>query len=242
MVKKKIQNSKNGKPVLFCRGKEKCLFCETTNKIKSYFKEQEKKIVSDHYHISEALLSQYSIINILKNLKIDEIWNIIWTYRKLFNADSKDSQNMNVEQLLEIDRQGLVTIGAHTLSHPILANEDTVKSSLEIGNSINELSNILGHEIRCFAYPNGISFIDFGQREINILKSMNCRISFSTESKNFTIKDHPLCIPRFGLSYGNKSLVKTKLLLGNNWNKIRNLKSRSEKKIRIELKNRIEKI
>ena len=31
---------------------------------------------------------------------------------------------MSIEQLKEIDRDGLVTIGAHTMNHPILANEN----------------------------------------------------------------------------------------------------------------------
>jgi len=39
--------NKKGKPIFFCKGKEKCLFCEKTNWIKKYFKEQEKKIISN---------------------------------------------------------------------------------------------------------------------------------------------------------------------------------------------------
>ncbi|MBT4870373.1 MAG: exosortase/archaeosortase family protein [Candidatus Diapherotrites archaeon] len=46
MVKKK-STPKKGKPILFCKENEKCMFCETTNKIKNYFVEQEKKIVKD---------------------------------------------------------------------------------------------------------------------------------------------------------------------------------------------------
>ena len=177
------------------------------------------------------------MISIFKNLQIDEIWEIIKTYKKLNNSLAKEAQNMNNDQLIEIDKSGLISIGAHTLNHPILANEDEENSKMEIVNSINELSRILGHEIKCFAYPNGIPSFDFGQREMNILKNTNCKISFSTESKNFTLKDDPLCIPRFGLSYGNEYFVKAKLFLGRNWDKIKDIKSKGEKRMRIELKN-----
>jgi len=57
MVKKKTNKSKRTtkkntstskkKPILFCKGNKKCMACESIGKIKNYFKDQEKKIVSN---------------------------------------------------------------------------------------------------------------------------------------------------------------------------------------------------
>jgi len=52
MVKKKTKARKSAKkvtkkPILFCKGNVKCMFCETTTKVKNYFSNQEKKIVKD---------------------------------------------------------------------------------------------------------------------------------------------------------------------------------------------------
>ena len=77
---------------------------------------------------------------------------------------------MNLDEILELEKSDLVTIGAHTLNHPILQNESLETSRKEITDSIIELEKLLGHKIKYFAYPNGAKALDFGMREIDILK------------------------------------------------------------------------
>ena len=194
-----------------------------------------KEIIAIHYNIDIKTIVPYSSGSILKNCRIDDIINIIKQYKMQFGVDSKAPQNMTNEQLKEIDKDGLVVIGAHTLNHPILKNETAERSKVEIVDSINELAEILNHEIKYFAYPNGIPFLDFDEREFEYLKSKNIRLAFSTESNNFSKGNNPLSIPRFGISFGNHYFVKTKLLLGKNWDLIKNLKSKGEKQTRLEI-------
>ena len=195
-----------------------------------------KKIISERVEIDNHIISKYSLGSILKNLKIDLIWEIIGAYQQRFNIKTKEPQNMNLDQLLEIDKQGLVAIGAHTQTHPILANEDDEKSQTEIVDSIKGLKNILNHEITCFAYPNGGPKLDFGGREMDTLKANNCQVAFSTETKNFAITNNPLSVPRYGLSYGGANFIKTKLFFGSYWETIKNLRRKGESKERMELK------
>ena len=133
----------------------------------------------------------------------------------------------------------MVVIGAHTLNHPILKNETAERSKIEIVDSINELEEIVNHEIKYFAYPNGIPFLDFDEREFEYLNSKKIRLAFSTESRNFSKESNLLSIPRFGISFGNHYFVKTKLLLGKNWEFIKNLKSKGEKSTRLEIKKEL---
>jgi peptidoglycan/xylan/chitin deacetylase (PgdA/CDA1 family) len=62
------------------------------------------------------------------------------------------------DELQGLAREPDVTIGAHTLSHPILAKLDAVAATREIGESKSLLERRLGRPIRHFAYP-------FGDRE-----------------------------------------------------------------------------
>jgi peptidoglycan/xylan/chitin deacetylase (PgdA/CDA1 family) len=207
----------------------------------SGFNEAEvKKIISKNTKIHYNVLSPYSILMILKNLKVDEIWDVIEIYKKQFNVESKEVQNMNVEQLLEIDRDGLVAIGAHTINHPILANENGDKSKKEIIDSLKGLKEILGKEIKYFAFPNGIPKIDFTEREMNILKNNHCRISFSTEPKDFTSNDNLLSIPRYGISYGSEYFVRAKLLLGKYWDKLKYFNTKDERRTRTDIKRKMQ--
>ena len=204
--------------------------------IKGFDQNKMRNIIAEDYKIDIKMLQQYPILVILKNMKIDQIWDVISKYSSLYNLPSKENQNMSIEEVRQVDRDGLVTVGAHTMNHPILSNENEESSTREIVDSIRELENILEHQIKYFAYPNGTPSLDFSDREIEILKNSNCSLAFSTEAKNFDSTDNPLSIPRYGLSIGNKYFIRTKIFLGKNWNIIKNIKSKDEIKLRIELK------
>lgn len=52
-------------------------------------------------------------------------------------------------------RSAGMTIGAHTVSHPILAQLDEKQARTEINDSRAHLVELLGEPVRLFAYPNG---------------------------------------------------------------------------------------
>lgn len=210
--------------------------------IRGYDEVELKKIVSIHTKIDYQIVCKYSLDSFLKCLKIDLIWEIIEAYQQRFNIPAKRAQNMNLNQLIEIDKHGLIVIGAHTEVHPILANEDDEKSKKEIEDSIKGLRNVLNHDIKYFAYPKGIPNIDFGEREIEVLHANNCKIAFSTEPDDFSKSNNPLNVPRYGLTRGSKNFVKAKLMFGKNWEKIRNIRHKSEIRERMEISKIIERI
>lgn len=196
-----------------------------------------KIIISKYLQVDLKYLNPYPLNVILKTQRIEDIRQIIDQYEILFGSIESDAQNLKTEQLIEIDKDGLVIIGAHTNNHPILANESDETSNKEIVDSFLQLKNILGHEIYYFAFPNGIPHLDFGQREIDTLNSINCKIAFSTKSNNFTKRDNPLSIPRFGFSFGSSYYIKAKLLTGKFWEQAKILKGIDEKNIRLKLTN-----
>lgn len=57
------------------------------------------------------------------------------------------------EQLLELDKDPLCTIGAHTISHPMLRN--VTNSMYELCESKSILEKLLGHSVDYMAYPFG---------------------------------------------------------------------------------------
>ena len=208
--------------------------------IRSFDTNRVKKIICDNFNTDPNILKIYPVNVILKNMSISQIWTIINKYKSIYGITSNEKYNMSIDQLREIDREGLVTIGAHTMNHPILANETEDSSKKEITRSIKELENILQHEIKYFAYPNGTITLDYSTREMEILKNINCKLAFSMHAQNFNLNDNPLLIPRFGISTGNRLFVLTKLILGKYWNSIKYLKSASEIESRIELKRKID--
>jgi peptidoglycan/xylan/chitin deacetylase (PgdA/CDA1 family) len=166
---------------------------------------------------SENNIAKIPLKYILKSIPVELIYESIRLYQKETGTPPKKAMNMNVEQILELNKSGLVEVGAHTQTHPVLKNETEEKTKTEIKDSIYQLSDILGEKVRYFAYPNGDPEYDFGKREMSILSEIGIRLAFSTKTACMSKYDNPLSIPRNGLSYGNKYFMLSKLIMGTRW-------------------------
>lgn len=203
--------------------------------ISSYDLEKLRGTISKYLDVDLSVLRLYKIMHILKNLKIVQINEIIGLYKSHYHPEDKGSQNLNLSQLNEIVQEGLVVVGAHTLNHPVLTNEDEITSENEIAGSLALLKKITGAEVRYFAYPNGIPDLDFGQREEAILAKCGCKLAFSTLHRIVTRNIDPLRIPRYYVSTGSLNSIRAKLCLGETWSLIRGVKIKSEAQSRREL-------
>jgi peptidoglycan/xylan/chitin deacetylase (PgdA/CDA1 family) len=72
-----------------------------------------------------------------------------------------------------------VEIGAHTVSHPILASLPYDAQLLEIESSRNVLHDLTGHSIDSFAYPYG-GDADFGSTTVRILRETGLTLAYTT--------------------------------------------------------------
>ncbi len=89
---------------------------------------------------------------------------------------------LTIEQVKEISKHDTVSIGSHSLTHPILTKCSLEKSSVEISQSKKTLEQWIGIPVKHFAYPNG----DFTSREVNILKQSGYTVAFSIEQAYLT--------------------------------------------------------
>lgn len=71
-----------------------------------------------------------------------------------------DDLMMSSGQVRALHRAGM-QIGAHTVSHPILATLDERQAAEEIGRSRDALQALLGEKVGLFAYPNGKPGADY---------------------------------------------------------------------------------
>jgi peptidoglycan/xylan/chitin deacetylase (PgdA/CDA1 family) len=160
----------------------------------------------------------------LKSLTVNGIHHIINKYKELNNHNSIPKYNINHKDLIYISKNDLITIGAHTLNHPILKNESDFDSNFEIINSIQQLESLIGKSVTCFAYPNGFPKLDYSQREVETLKKSGVQLAFTTLHKEFEINDSYLEIPRIGISKGSPRFIYLKIIFAKYWRKIKGLK------------------
>lgn len=174
-------------------------------------------------------ISRYSTNSILESLPYCIIDDIVSNYETDHPDLKKPYMNVLKKQLFEIADSGLVEIGAHTMNHPILANESDEDASHEINDSIRCLSEIVNKPIRTFAYPFGWPIRDFGQREMKFLRDAGIELAFSTESSSVHNKADHMSIPRIGVSKGNPFYVTQKIRFAKQWKPLRNLFFRNTK-------------
>jgi peptidoglycan/xylan/chitin deacetylase (PgdA/CDA1 family) len=139
---------------------------------------------------------EYPLELLFKELTIDETTDILQKYRLSKKIVRGDRDIVNVDELLEMRDSGLVTIGAHTMNHPILANESGERSEKEITDSIVQLSEMINAPITSFAFPNGLYGLDFGERELTTLKKNGIELAYSVQPGTLSDNKNPLTIPR----------------------------------------------
>ncbi len=94
-------------------------------------------------------------------------------------------------------RAGGMQVGAHTVSHPILARLPADEARREIGQSKRHLEELLGEPVRLFAYPNGKPGEDYVQQSVDIVREAGFDAAFSTAWGVAGAGSDPMQLPRF---------------------------------------------
>lgn len=90
-----------------------------------------------------------------------------------------DKLMMNAAQLKSMLLQGM-QIGAHTRTHPILAQLELEQARAEIEGSKHDLEGMLGQKVDLFAYPNGKPDVDYRASNVRLVRSAGFKAAVST--------------------------------------------------------------
>lgn len=103
---------------------------------------------------------------------------------------------LSSKQVVEMRDAGM-SLGAHTLTHPILARLPSAQARMEIQSGRNRLEEILGEPIRLFAYPNGKPGSDYLAEHVGMVREMGFEAAVSTSPGVLRSGDDTFEIPRF---------------------------------------------
>lgn len=188
-------------------------------------------------YLIEKLNEDYSIrglqtvsnVAIMKNLQFSRISDLLESYCRIKGIELQKNINLDLRQLREIVDSGLIEIGAHTMNHPILANENYEIANKEISKSIQLTGELTQKPVRLFACPNGTPGLDFGEREISIMRKNGIIMNFSTKADHLSRKYGFFSIPRIGITRGSHLFIALKIKYPRLWSYIRDhLNSNSE--------------
>ncbi|GGG12510.1 polysaccharide deacetylase family protein [Pontibacter amylolyticus] len=118
-------------------------------------------------------------IKTLKQLPNIERLSLINEFKKKTHLQR---EAMTIAQIQKISSSPWITIGGHTVSHPILTNCSYEQVYNELMISKEKLESWTGKNIDYFAYPNG----NYSEREIHILQLQGYKMAFTVNPKHLT--------------------------------------------------------
>ena len=86
---------------------------------------------------------------------------------------------MTAEQVRGLVRLGM-SVGGHTVDHPILANLPSEQANRQIVQNREDLAAIVGTPPSLFAYPNGKPGVDYANEHVRMVEQAGYTAAFST--------------------------------------------------------------
>src|SRR5262249_36787874 len=120
-----------------------------------------------------------ALLAALKYLPQDERQKRVDELAAEASASLPDDMMMTTGQVRELQAGGM-EIGAHTLTHPILATLDPERARNEIRESKRRLEAITGKPVTLFAYPNGKPGQDYRSEHVRMVSELGFEAAVST--------------------------------------------------------------
>jgi peptidoglycan/xylan/chitin deacetylase (PgdA/CDA1 family) len=102
-------------------------------------------------------------------------------------------------ELSEMAASGLVEIGSHTVTHPILSSITDEESWTEITRSRAQIEERIGKEVKCFCYPNGMPG-DFRPSQVQQVRQAGYACAVVAQSGLVQDGCDPYEMPRLGMA------------------------------------------
>lgn len=107
-----------------------------------------------------------------------------------------DTLMMSSQQVRALHRAGM-QVGAHTMSHPILAVLPPEEAQAEIVGSRQRLEAIVDAPVTLFAYPNGRPGRDYDERSVALVRAAGFEAAVTTDRGSADASTDPFQLPRF---------------------------------------------
>lgn len=138
----------------------------------------------------------YLIKNYITVQKREDWMEQLWEWRGMQRTGRKDNLTVSGDECKNLAESKMISIGAHTVSHPSLACLDREDQEQEIRRSLEELSELLDTKITIFSYPFGVPEIDFNEDTIQLCRECGIVKAASTENALWNPATDSFKIPR----------------------------------------------
>lgn len=142
-----------------------------------------------------ALRSIWQALRCLGDLERGLVMQTIRSTYATNDHNTSCSRAMTSEEVKTLVADGIVTIGSHTVTHPLLTELDAVACRREITESKITCEKLIGASVQSFAYPFG-GFNAIAREEV---KNAGHAVSFSAKHGAIGATSDPFALPRINV-------------------------------------------
>lgn len=147
-------------------------------------------------HIEERRRALHALLPRFKYLEATARLTAAERLASLTGVVPPDDLMMSSDQVRSLSRAGM-GIGAHTMTHPILAKLDDSGVRQEVFESKASLEALLDERVGQFAYPNGKPGVDYAANAVAAVRSAGFDAAVSTAWGAATADSDVFQLPRF---------------------------------------------
>jgi peptidoglycan/xylan/chitin deacetylase (PgdA/CDA1 family) len=119
------------------------------------------------------------LLNAIKYLEPGRRDAVVAGVARIAAADLPHDLMMSSEHVRRLHQAGM-QVGAHTVTHPILARLPAAAARKEVAESKHALEQLLQERVALFAYPNGKPQQDYGREAVDIVAQCGFDAALST--------------------------------------------------------------
>ena len=124
-----------------------------------------------------------TLLGQLKYLPFAQRQRMAMHIRRQASAQAQQARQaamLSSAQLRQLHAAGM-GVGAHTVSHPILATLSNRAAQLDIANGRRQLEELIQAPVSLFAYPNGKAGRDYGPTHVDIVRQLGFDAAVTTD-------------------------------------------------------------
>jgi peptidoglycan/xylan/chitin deacetylase (PgdA/CDA1 family) len=107
--------------------------------------------------------------------------------------ESPPYRAMTSDELIQLVSDGLIDVGTHTVSHPILSELSDIEQRMEVLQGKEILEKILDRKVKSFSYPHGLP----SEETMAIVRNSGFICACSSYNDVALRGSDPFCLPRF---------------------------------------------
>ncbi len=119
-----------------------------------------------------------------------------WAGTPACSEVSEVASRLDAAELIRLAESPMITIGSHTMSHPVLAGMSDGEQFEEIHAARLQLEKVIGRDVATFSHPFG-AYGDFDKTTLRVLNRAGVKIGCANYPGTVTASSGPYRLPRF---------------------------------------------